>query len=126
MGASEDISKFLKHPVGKVIWTACTRCADISNFLATVNSVTLTGCSPSVGTRVQYFRASLIFPAKTDSSQTRSAWMKAVRSRLLCLSVSQQFDLLPQMKGAFGLEGLLLWSRSKPCSSTYTCDSLCP
>ena len=31
------------------------------NFLATDNSVTLTGCSPSEGTRVQYFRASLIY-----------------------------------------------------------------
>ena len=60
------------------------------SFLATDNSVILTGCSPSVGTRAQYFRASL----------TRSAQMKAVRSRLLRLPVPHsRLDLLPPMKG---------------------------
>ena len=93
------------------------------NFLATDNSVTLTGCSPSVGTRAQYLRASLIFPAKTVSSQTRSTWMMDVRSRLLRLPVpNSNLTSCHQWKGH---AGLLLCSRSKPCSSVYACDSLC-
>ena len=93
------------------------------NFLATDNSVTLTGCSPSVGKRAQYFRASLIFPAKTVSSQTRSSWMMDVRSRLLHLPVPQ--SSLTSCHQWRGQHGLLLFSRSKPCSTAYACDSLC-
>ena len=88
------------------------------NFLATDNSVTLTGCSPSVGKRAQYFRASLIFPA-----QTRSSWMMDVRSRLLHLPVPQ--SSLTSFHQWRGQHGLLLCSRSKPCSTAYACDSLC-
>ena len=93
------------------------------NCLATDNSVALTGSSPSVGTRTQYFRASLIFPAKTVSSQTRSTWMMDVRSHLLRLLVPH--SSLTSCHQWRGHTGLLLCSRSKPCISAYACDSLC-
>ena len=61
--------------------------------------MTLTGFLPSVGTRAQYFRASLIFLAKTvfvdkinldDGCQVASTALA---------STTQHFDLLPPMKG---------------------------
>ena len=65
MDASEDISH--KHPVRRASGQPAREVLTSLNFLATDNSVTLTGCSPSEGTRVQYFRASLIYFILLDS-----------------------------------------------------------